>query len=162
MNVDNAKDEFLRYLGTGIVRRSLEAPSTPRKALAAMVAYYRDVRADGCSLEERGDMLQVEWGLYRHRPCLVRGANFRFGIIRQLIADPGGEGNIYQLFLRMNFPPEDQLASFSKMTSEQKSNRWCRHPADIPRFESFVAQEGAFLAVADREPPEIWFDYNLI
>jgi Family of unknown function (DUF6022) len=63
---------------------------TPETAIEAMVAFYRDVRAEDCDLEADGDMLLAQWGMSKDG----HGERFVFEIIRQLITGDGEDRTV--------------------------------------------------------------------
>ncbi len=151
------KEELRKYLQS----RGSAMPSTSREAMAALTAFYRDVRVEGCQgFDDMGDALLVEWSAptSQVRPSGTRGAYFHFSITRQLITKavlPRRQGEFYQLTLRFSFPLEGDLATLApKMTADQKARRWCRHPMELPTFEAFVVAQPAFRVTADRQSDE--------
>ncbi|WP_394828001.1 hypothetical protein [Pendulispora albinea] len=59
----------------------------PADGVAAMIAFFRDVHAEGCDRENDGDMLLFQWGSYD-----VYGTNIRelnVDITRQFISNEG-------------------------------------------------------------------------
>ena len=153
MNFLDAKDAFLAYLNA----RQAPVPTTPRAAVATMLAFYRDVRADACPLKDDSDMLLVQWGVFKYRPSGPK-LHFAFNITRQLVepidAPEGNEfardANIYQLYLDFIYPPAPELIAFGKMTAAQNAACWCKHPDDLGAYEAFIHGAREYLAVADR------------
>ena len=60
--------------------------------IAAFFDFYRDERAEGCAVDEDGDMLLFEWGAVDWG----EGEHFELSLARQLIFGPG-DGKIWQL-----------------------------------------------------------------
>jgi len=92
MKVENVAAELERHFAR---RGEVEAALTPSTAVASMFAFYRDVRADGCDLEQEGDMLLFQWGTYDWG----HGLRFEFDVTRQCILGDGDDDDITQLHL---------------------------------------------------------------
>jgi hypothetical protein len=124
MNIEDALQEFQSYVEE---RASAIATLTPEQATAAMLGFYRDVRASDCDLDSEGDMLLVQWGTYDWG----KGERFEFDITRQFI--PTGEDpEMMQLSLKFTLAADDELRGLGN------GNRWCHFPRDIPDFWKFV------------------------
>ena len=51
----------------GVLRKRMGKPAeqlTPREAIAAMCEFYAHQRAEGAELDQDGDMLLYQWGVY--------------------------------------------------------------------------------------------------
>jgi len=115
-------------------------PQTPGDAFTAMLAFFRDVRAENCQ-EDDHDMLLFQWGTYDWG----RGRHFEFDITRQFISDRSTDGDdIWQLHATFRFPPTAELDALGR------GNRWCHSLAALPEFESFVLGSPVFAVVAKR------------
>lgn len=142
MRVKKARQEFERYLkARGTDLRAL----SPAASLEAMLAFYRDVRAEGCDLEQNGDMLLYQWGTYDWG----KGTHFEFDITRQLILEPGEDENIWQLSLTFRFTPDDDLRALDS------GNKWCSSPAEAEAFAAFVRAHAAYAAVGTRAGADV-------
>ena len=121
---------------------------TPRRALEAMFAFYAEQRAADVAIEDDGDMLLYEWGVY----SLTGPESFLLGITRQFILT--GEDEPYQLQLMLHFTPTDSLRLL------KDGNRWCHSPDELPAFRQFVESSAPFKAVADAKPSrvELYFE----
>ncbi len=128
-----AKTRFLKRLEAA--GQSLEA-LTPAAGVEAMLAYYAQERADGCPLDEDGDMLLFQWGTHDWGD----GPAFEVSIVRQLIAADDEEDEPRQLDLRFRFAP-------AAGASAGEGNQWCESPDRLPAFRRFVTTSPAFKAV---------------
>jgi hypothetical protein len=140
MQPENAAIEFVELmLQRGLDRASL----TVEQGVSAMLAFYRDVRADGCSFESDADMLLYQWGTYDWG----RGEFFELNVTRQLIHDGSGEDeDIWQLGLTFKFTPTGPLRGL------RHGNRWCSNPDELEEFEKFIRASEAFQALAAAAP----------
>jgi hypothetical protein len=135
--VPKLDQDFQRFLQTRDTDMRTLSPPT---GLEAMLAFYRDVRADGCDLEQNGDMLLYQWGTHDWG----QGPHFELDITRQLILEPGEDENIWQLSLTFTFPPSDSLQALGS------GNRWCPSPTELRSFETFVRAHAVYAAVGKR------------
>jgi len=165
MKPDNAKNEFQEYLGrNGLNKNTL----TPKLGISAMLAFYREVRADGCRFEDDGDMLLFQWGTFNWGD----GEWFELDITRQLIfAGIDGDGDddyedededevddeIWQLSLTFKYPPTSTLRLLSAGPGSQ--NRWCQDLNEIIAFERYIHTSDVFQSLADAQPDVIMLDY---
>src|SRR5262249_53988303 len=87
--------------------------------IVLMLAFYRDERAKGCSLDEAGNLLLFKWGITK------QGKNelVEVDITRQLTDTDSAEAAMRQLSLRFHFP---QKPGSPKIVA---STRWCMTPA---------------------------------
>lgn len=122
---------------------------TPRHAVNAMFEFYAEQRADDVVIDEDGDMLLYEWGVYG----FTGPESFQFDITRQFIVT--GEDEPYQLHLTLHFAPTDALRQF------KNGNEWCHSPDGLPAFRQFVESSAPFGALADAKPSrvELYFDH---
>ena len=126
---------------------------TPAEGIRLMLDFYRDVRADGCQLEEDGDMLLFQWGTYD----FGEGRSFQFNITRQfMLSEPEDEDDdaaMSQLSLTFHFTPSPQLDTL-------EGNRWCSTPEDLADFEAFITGGEAHRAVATARPTNVTLDFG--
>jgi hypothetical protein len=61
-----------------------------RDGIEAMLDFYRNTRADDCSLDDDGDMLLFQWGT----SDWGKGPEFDLGITRQFIRGDGGRRHL--------------------------------------------------------------------
>lgn len=134
-----AKDALSEFRGF-LTKLRVDLPRvSPRQAVDAMLAFFRDVEVSDCDPDADGDMLLFQWGTYDRG----RGRHFELDITRQLIPRGRDDDNIWQLSFTLKFLPTSELAALGA------SNRWCHSRADLPAFTAFVTSSPAFRAVAD-------------
>jgi hypothetical protein len=121
---------------------------TPRRVLEAMFAFYAEQRAEDVDIDEDGDMLLYEWGVYR----FTGPESFQIGIVRQFCVID--EDEPYQLHMTLLFAPPDAYRQL------EDGNKWCHSPEELPAFREFVESSAAFKAVADTNPSrvELYFE----
>ena len=147
MNSADAKDQFVAQLArTGQPLSKL----CPAAGIAAMISFYRNVRAEDCEIQSDGDMLLFQWVTYD----LGGGEHFEFDINRQFIGASGEDDEIWQLSLTFKFPPEELLRGLAD------GNLWCHGLDELNAFETFVVAAPAYNAVAARidAPPKLDFE----
>jgi hypothetical protein len=137
VKTERAKQEFQRFLQARGVDLKALSPST---GIDAMLAFYRDVRADGCDLEQSGDMLLYQWGTYDWG----EGPHFEVDVTRQFVLSPGEDEDIWQLGLTFRFSPNDRFQALGS------GDRWCPAPAEEAAFGTFVRGHAAYFAVAEQ------------
>ena len=148
MKTRDAKKQFLRVLK----QRGLKLSSlSPNEGIDAMIAFYNDVRAEGCDLNQQGDMLLYQWGNYDWGD----GESFEFDITRQLIDGDGEDEDIRQLNLTFHFTP---TATLRKL---EAGNRWCRSPKMLKSFQSFVRSSAAFKLVTPAKPLKVSLEFGI-
>lgn len=147
MKVEHAAAELERHLAR---RGEVEPALTPSTAVGSMMAFYRDVRADECAIEEDGDMLLFQWGTYDWG----QGPRFELGITRQFIVGGGEDDDITQLHLTFRFEPDEALRSLGA------GDRWCRTPEGLAEFSSFIEEHPAYRAVGSRTDGELDVQYE--
>jgi hypothetical protein len=120
-------------------------------ALRLMAEFYRDQRAEGCRLEEEGDMLLYQWGTYG----FGQPETFQVDLTRQFMHMVGGdEPEMSQLSLTMHYEATQELRALGK------GDQWCPRPEDLARFESFIRESEAFLAVAGVQPTRVSLEWG--
>lgn len=118
---------------------------SPADGIALMLAFYQDERADGCEIDEDGDMLLYQWGCHDWG----EGESFDFNITRQFMDAAGEDEGIQQLSLTFKFKPTDSLRILGD------GNRWCHSPDEISEFRSFIEASAANKAVANTRPAKV-------
>jgi hypothetical protein len=133
-------------------KRLGQAPEqlTPREAFKVMCDFYANERADGANLDEDGDMLLYQWGVY----SFSKPESFRIGITRQFMVH--GEDEPYQLHLTYHYKPSDALHNVGA------SNQWCPSPGDLSQFRQFIDNSAAFKAVADTKADRVELHYGQV
>ena len=148
MNPRAALKEFERYLSELDLQR---ASLSPEHGLAAMLSFYRDVRADRCPLDEDADMLLYQWGTYDWG----QGRFFELNITRQLIFDASGEDDdIWQLSLTFKYRPSSEFAAI------EAGNKWCENVAALQEFQHCILSSQAFEVAQSTEPANIELRYE--
>ncbi len=126
---------------------------TPVQGIRLMLDFYRDVRADGCELDEDGDMLLFQWGTYDFGD----GRSFQFDLTRQLtVAEPEEDDDsaMSQLSFTFHFTPSAQFDAL------KDGNRWCSTPDELEDFETFITGSDAHRAVATARPAKVTLEYG--
>ena len=147
MNPQRAKAEFLKFLEN---RGESVEHLLPTAAVEAMIAFYREVRADGCDLAEDKDMLLFQWHAYESHT----GAPFVYDITRQFIFGEGEDDDIWQLHLTFEFEATEQLVAVGD------GNRWCQSPDELGAFEELVRTHAATIAVGRRSDSRAKLSYG--
>ena len=141
-----AKSRFLQRLEAAGL--SLDV-LTPAAGAEAMLAYYAEERADGCVIEDDGDMLLFQWGTNDWG----NGPAFEVSIVRQLIVAGDANEEPLQLDLRFRFEPSAEVEA-------GEGNRWCESPDQLAVFRRFVAGSEALKAVGQRSPESVALRYG--
>jgi hypothetical protein len=149
MAPDNAAAEFENRLRS----RGLEVSRlTPDAGFSEAFAFYRDIRAKGCeSKGVDGDMLLFQWGTYDWG----KGKYFNLDLTRQFVLE-GTEDDegIFQLHLIFLYAPVPMLESLAE------GNRWCRSPAELQGFETFVRSSSAYRAALLQTSAKVELSYE--
>lgn len=120
------------------------------EALAQMLAFYRQVRADRCMLDSEGDMLLFAWGTRDTR----KGEMFQLEVTRQFI-QPGDEDEdgISQIWVQLLYPMTPVLSELGE------GEHWCERPSETAEFEEFVLASEAYRAVVELTPERVEIDW---
>jgi hypothetical protein len=131
---------------------ALDVTKAPAEAgLEAMLRFYEQIRVEDCALEDDGDMLLFQWGLYDWG----EGLHFELGVTRQVILpDEEDDDAIWQLQLTYRYSPTDALRSVGN------GNRWCGNPAEIPEFRTFVTTSNPYQLLHLRVPGAVDLRYE--
>src|SRR5262245_23394573 len=100
MKVASAKKRLLELIQPKAPQLSA---LSPEDGISLMLAFYQAERADGCEVDEDGDMLLYQWGCYDWG----QGESFDFNISRQFVDAKGDDEGIRQLSLTFKFKPSD-------------------------------------------------------
>jgi hypothetical protein len=138
-----------RVAGAGLAVERL----TPAEALAQLLAFYREVRADKCVLDAEGDMLLFAWG----PRDADDGEGFQLEFTRQFI-EPGDEDEdgMSQLWIRMFFEMTPALRKIGE------GDHWCESPDGADAFQEFVLASEAYRAVVELTPQRVDVDWALV
>jgi hypothetical protein len=124
---------------------------TPAEGVALMLDFYRDERAEGCPIDEDGDMLLFQWGTYDWG----EGTRFAVDITRQFIREGDGSDDfIRQLSLRFLFAPPDGTRALSS------GNRWCTVPDGLEEFRSFIDSSPVWPAIDSQNPTKVVLQFG--
>src|SRR5262245_30594662 len=141
MNVSRAKKRFLQLIKPKAPQLSSVSPA---EGITLMLGFYQAERAEGCEIEEDGDMLLYQWGCYDWG----QGETFEFNITRQFMDAAGEDEDIRQLSLTFKFKPTESLRKLAG------GNRWWHSPEEVGAFQSFIESSPAYKAVAKAKPAE--------
>ena len=148
MKVALAKKRLLELITAKAAQLSLLSPAA---AIALMLEFYRDERADGCEIGKDGDMLLYQWGSYDWG----QGETFDFNITRQFMDADGDDEVIRQLSLTFKFAPTGSLRKLAD------GNRWCNSPDAINDFRKFIESSAAYRTVAEEKPAEVTLELQV-
>ncbi len=147
MKPNKAKSSFQQHLkDIGFILDKMK----PNEGIDAMLSFYRNERADGCSFYDDADMLLFQWGTYDWGD----GEFFEFNITRQLIFSGFGDENIWQLSLTFKFIPDDVLRQLGA------ENRWCGNTDGITQFYEFIQESSAFKSIVGEKPIRVELEYE--
>lgn len=114
-------------------------------ALAQMEAFYRNVRAEDCILDEEGDTLHCQWGVN------TQGADktFQLEFARHFI-EPGDEDEdgMSQLSLTLTYAPAPDLLALEPGFCQ------CSLPTELTEFEHTILSSRAYQSVAALKPQQ--------
>ena len=128
------------------------ATLTAADATRVMLAFYRQVRAAGCPLDEDGDMVLFQWGVHD----FGEGETYRYDITRQFIlAGSDGDDGMSQLSLTVHYPVTDTLRAL-------KGSRWCPSPMKADELEQFIGSHEATKVVSLLAPLRTTLDWSPI
>ena len=150
MNPETAKIEFETFIG----KRHIPLETlTLSKGIHLLIEFYQQVRADGCPIDDDGDMLMFEWGVYDWGGGLF----FQCHITRQFIKSrTEGDDGISQLTIRFCFPTSGKLAAL------ESGSRWCSSLSELQSFKSFITESAAYRAVSIAHPSNVKMEYSPI
>jgi hypothetical protein len=141
-----AKTRFLKRLeAAGLALDTL----APAAGVEAMLAYYAEERADGCDIDDDGDMILFQWGTHDWGD----GPAFEVNITRQLIVADDEDEEPRQLGLTFRFGPSAGAAA-------GEGNRWCESPDGLAEFRRFVARSAALKAVGGQSSESVELRYG--
>jgi len=127
------------------------ADLTLEQGVRLMLDFYRNARAEGCPLEEDGDMLLFQWGTYDSGG----GKSWQCDITRQFIeSESEGDDAMSQLAFTFHFPPSPQTAAI------KAGNQWCGSPEELAEFESFIQGTEAYQASRASRPATVSLQYG--
>jgi hypothetical protein len=114
-------------------------------ALTQMEAFYRDVRAEKCLMDEEGDTLHCQWGVNEQGA----GKTFQLEFSRHFI-EPGDEDEdgMSQLSLTLIYAPSPDLLALEPGTFQ------CSQPAELPEFEKSLRASPHYQTLAALKPQQ--------
>ena len=142
MSPDSARDIFLDRLR--MMKKTL-ASLLPEEGVEEMIRFYRDIRFEGCDMDQDGDMLLFQWGTNDWGD----GEFFDLNITRQVIECNDRDDNIRQLSLTFRYAPNQEL------TTLESGNQWCYSTKDMSIFGTFVTESAALKAVSRGRPIKV-------
>ncbi len=120
---------------------------TLAQGVRLMLDFYRDVRAQGVDLNDGGDMLLFQWGIYDFDRT---GPTFQCDITRQFIeAGAHDDEGMTQLSFTFHFQPSPV---FEKIP---EGNKWCSGLNELNEFEKFITNTEAFKSVSGARPLKV-------
>ncbi|HEY0073529.1 MAG TPA: hypothetical protein VGB77_05455 [Abditibacteriaceae bacterium] len=120
-------------------------------AFQLMLAFYRQVRAENCPLDNDCDMLLFQWGIYDWG----KGEFFEYDITRQFMMPVNEDyDEISQLRLILYFSASETLRQIPK------GNRWCAAPDEANEFESFILGHQSTQMVENLKPAKVELVWN--
>lgn len=142
-------EQFLAARGTDL------ADLTASQAVSAMAQFYREQRADDAAgLDEDGDGLLVQWGVYDFDED-EDGATFQFDLTRQFI-EPGEDAEMWQLSLTLHFEADDRLRSI------EPDDHWCFDPTDLDALTSLAAGSAPMAAIGEEPSSRVDLHLGLV
>jgi hypothetical protein len=121
------------------------------EAVRLMLAFYKHVHAPEGLLEDDGDVLQVEWGMYDCGETEL----FHFEMSREFTEAGKPEDNgVSRFTLGLHYRPTFTLRSLAA------GNRWCWSPAEIDAFMNEIRLSEVYGAVATLQPAEVALEWN--
>jgi hypothetical protein len=147
MNPSESQSRFEQFVAaSGASVATLTAPDATR----LMLAFYEQVRADNCPVDQDGDMILFQWGAYD----FGEGETFRYDITRQFIA-PGDEDDdgMSQLSLTVHYPVTDALRTLN-------GSQWCPSPVQADELAQFIRSHAATAAVSTLTPLRTTLDWS--
>lgn len=125
----------------------------PEQAVALVLKFYEQTRVEGCALDEDGDMLLGQWGIYD----FTGQEWFHFDLTRQFIlGDSEDDEDINQLSLTLFFDPIPDLRAI------QADNKWCASLDDLTEFENFIKDSAAYQVITSLKPAKIEMNFDSI
>lgn len=147
MRVQASRSSFAKVLQA---RGTALGDLIPGTGFALMCAFYATRRAEGCDIENDGDMLLFQWGVAN----LGSTERFTLDITRQFILGAGEDATIRQLSLSFAYHATPELRSIGS------GNGWCGSPLELEEFVSFVTNARAYLVLEQVEAAKVSLDYH--
>ena len=120
-------------------------------AVELMLEFYRKIRATNCPIDDNGDMLLYQWGVYDWG----KGETFNIDITRQfIIKGSSGDEGMSQLSFTLHFTPSEKLHKI------RDGNRWCESLSELEDFREFILNSEAYQAIRDLRPARVELDWS--
>jgi hypothetical protein len=149
INVENAKVELESAIAASGKQLDRLQPSD---AIRLMLHFYRSARAEGCDMEQDGDMLLFQYGTYERHGT----KRFELDITRQFILAGGEDEDFRQLSLKFEFIASRDLESIGN------GDKWCASLGHVDDFEKLIAAHAAMRAVGAREDGHVRLTYECV
>ena len=147
MKTKTLKKEFEKYLKENA--RTLNK-LTVISGVDSMSSFYADKRVENSSLENDGDMLLYESGVFDWG----EGPNLEKNISRQIIEENSGDGDIWQLTLIFKFSPESENSDLDDF------NEWCKLPEKVNDFLKLLNSRKEIELYGDKHPGSIELQFR--
>ncbi len=150
MQPEDSAEQFEQFVAAAGLSVATLVPS---EAARLMLAFYRQVRADSCLLDQQGDMVLFQYGAYD----FGQGRTFQFDLTRQFVTDAEDvdDQEMSQLSLTVHFAVADQLRALS-------GERWCESLAEADEFEQFITSQEVTAAVASIQPLRTTLEWGYV
>jgi hypothetical protein len=120
----------------------------PEDGIRGLVKFYQMERIDGCDMENDGDMLLFQWGIYN-----FTGKNeFQINITRQLLLLE--EDEPYQLSLTFYYDVNDDNSTI------KAGNFWCNNVKDISGFLRMIDKNSTYQVLKDKKAAKVEMTYD--
>lgn len=139
--------DSLEYFQEFITQAGYEVEKlTASTAIKLMLAFYRQARAENCPLDNDGDMVLFQWGVYDWG----KGEFFHYDITRQFMMPVDEDyDEITQLRLTLYFP------ALESSRQAPTGNRWCATLDEANEFESFIKGHESTQMVENLKPTKV-------
>ncbi len=124
---------------------------TAEEAVRLMLAFYTQVTAPEGLLEDRGDVLHFEWGLYQCGEAEL----FHFELNREFTEKWKGDDNgVSRFTLGLHYRPTFTLRAL------KPGDAWCCSRAEIQDFGRRMLSDEVYRAIECLPPAEVALEWN--
>ena len=110
--------------------------------------YYTNPDLEGRPAEVREDpVITFDWG---------EGERFELNLTRQLIVEPGGDDNIWQLSLTYRFEAADDYEPLGE------GNEWCDHPERLAELEAYLEESEPYAELGEGVPAKVTLVFDVV
>ena len=121
------------------------------EAVRLMLAFYRHVQTPDGLLEEGGDVLHFEWGLYHCGEAEL----FHFELNREFTqAWKHEENGVSRFTIGLHYKPTFTLRAI------KGGDKWCSSRAEIDAFGRTILAHEVYQAIACLPPAEVALEWN--